>query len=227
MLKKILFPAALITAFLTARGEDAQPRPFEVSLRGGIYLNNEQPWLLEPSLSWHFHKYLGAALGVEISSQYNQPARPAVIEGHEAELSSVERNIGWIIFKPRIILKSPDIWKNADGDLRLWLQAEPGVSLACPFRNSLTYEIKEINGAVGQTVGYRKFPNKGLDWFCWNVGVSVNMSVDRFVIGAGYTLSNLDYYSCRRDVTLPSGNKFYVPGKELSQSIFLSFGYRF
>lgn len=84
-----MFSVTLIAAFLTARGEDAKPLPFEVSLRGGIYLNNEQAWQLEPSVSWHFHKYLGAALVVEITSQYNQPARPAVIDGHEAELSSV------------------------------------------------------------------------------------------------------------------------------------------
>ena len=29
------------------------------TLYGGIYLNNDQAWLVEPSVSWHLHKYIG------------------------------------------------------------------------------------------------------------------------------------------------------------------------
>lgn len=50
---------------------------------------------------------------------------------------------------------------------------------------------------------------------------------DRFIIGAGYYISDLDYYSGRRNVTLADGSKFWVPEKQLSQAIFLSVGYRF
>ena len=57
--------------------------------------------------------------------------------------------------------------------------------------------------------------------------MSINYALDRFVIGAGYYISNLDYYSGRRNVTLPNGQKFHVPKKEISQSIFLSAGYTF
>lgn len=197
------------------------------TLYGGIYLNNEQAWQLEPSVSWHFHKYFGIGLGIELTGQYNQPSRQTIIDGHEAELADNERNIAWIMFKPSFIIKSPDVWKSNDNYYRLWFQAEPGISLACPFRNSLTYEIKEIQGMVSKTIDYRKFPNKGLQWFYWNARVSVNFAIDRFIIGAGYYISNLDYYSGRRNVTLPDGQKFYVPKKELSQSVFLSIGYTF
>lgn len=44
-------------------------------LYGGIYLNNEQAWQIEPSISWTFHKYFGIGLGLELTSQYNQPSR--------------------------------------------------------------------------------------------------------------------------------------------------------
>lgn len=206
--------------------QDDKPT-FTADLYGGIYLNNEQAWQLEPSVSWLFHKYLGVALGLELTGQYNQPSRQTTIDGQEAELTDNERNIRWVIFKPSVILKSPTVWESADHDYRLWFQVEPGLSLACPFRNSLTYEIKEFAGAVSQTVDYRRFPNKDLQWFYWNARASVNFAIGRFILRGGYSLSNLDYYSGRRNITLANGQKFHVPKRELSQSVFLSIGYSF
>lgn len=200
---------------------------FTASLSGGIYINNEPAWSLEPSVSWLFHKYIGIGIGIELTSQYNQSGRITVIDGHEAELTDNERNIAWIILKPSVMIKSHAIWKSSDDYMRLWFQAEPGISLACSFRNSLTYEIKEFQGLVSHTIDYRRFPNKDLQWLYWNARASVNFAIDRFIIGAGYYISNLDYYSGRRNVTLANGQKFHVPDKELSQSIFLSLGYKF
>lgn len=217
----VLFAFAGVSSFA-----QEEKRPFTVTLYGGIYLNNDQAWTVEPSVAWHFHKYIGVAFGMELTSQYNQPSRTTTINGHEASLADNEKNVAWIIFKTSVIFKSPNLLKNKD-DIRLWFQAEPGISLACPFRNSLTYDIYDIKGNVGTVVDYMRFPNKGLDWFYWNARLSVNMSIDRFVIGAGYGISNLDYYSGRRNVTLQNGSKFWVPKKELSQSIFLSVGYQF
>lgn len=200
---------------------------FTADLYGGLYLNNEPAWQLEPSVSWLFHKYLGVSLGLELTSQYNQPSRQTVIDGHEAELADNERNIGWLILKPSLVIKSPAIWASADNDCRLWVQAEPGLSLACPFRNSLTYAVKQFSGAVSQTVDYRTFPNKGLQWFYWNARASINFAIGRFIFRGGYSVSNFDYYSGRRNIMLDNGQKFYVPKRELSQSIFLSIGYAF
>ncbi|MDE6227698.1 MAG: hypothetical protein K2M63_09310 [Muribaculaceae bacterium] len=217
----------ILSVFLLGYAESNESRRWQASLTGGLYINNEQAWSLEPSVSWHFHKYIGMGIGLEFTSQYNQPSRTTVIDGKEAELVNNERNVGWIIFKPHMIFKTPVVWKSNDENMRLWFQAEPGISLACPFRNSLTYEVKEFQGAVYNTVDYRRFANKDLQWFYWNVRASINFRIDRFIIGAGYYISNLDYYSGRRNVTLANGQKFYVPKKELSQSIFLSLGYIF
>lgn len=200
---------------------------FTADLYGGIYLNNEQAWQMEPSLSWIYHKYIGVALGLELTSQYNQPSRQTIIDGHEAELVDYEKDIRWIILKPSVIIKSPAIWRSADNYYRVWIQIEPGLSFACPFRNSLTYGIKEFSGIISHTVDYRTFPNKGLQWLYWNAKISVNLAFGRFIFRGGYYISNLDYYSGRRNITLANGNKFRVPQKELSQSIFLSIGYIF
>lgn len=223
---------AMISAFSQenyqgAKAEDMVPYKWRATLYGGLYLNNEQAWQLEGSVSWNFNKNVGVGLGLELTSQYNQPSRQTIIDGYEAMLTENERNVGWIIFKPSIIIKSPDIWKSNDKYFRLWFQVEPGLSFACPARNSLTYEIKEIHGVVCETVGYRRFLNEGLQWLYWNERFSANFSIDRFVIGVGYYISNLDYYSGRRNVTLANGQKFHVPKRELSQSVFLSAGYTF
>lgn len=217
----------MISICFSIKAEIKEQSTWQAILFGGIYLNNEQAWILEPSVTWQFHRYIGIGIGVEFSSQYNQPSRTTVIEGHEAELVENERNVGWIVFKPHAIFKSPEVWKSRDDYMRLWFHIEPGISLACPFRNSLTYEIKEFQGMVSHIVDYKRFPNKDLQWFYWNARASVNFAIERFIIGAGYYISNLDYYSGRRNVTLANEQKFYVPKKELSQSIFLSLGYTF
>ena len=225
MKKCLLIIAALILFCPTLVCSQNSKSVFTADLYGGIYINNEQAWQIEPSISWNFYKYLGLNFGLELTRQYNQPGRQTIIDGREAELADNERNIGWVIFKPSLTIKTPTIWESRDNDCCLWAEVNPGLSLACPFRNSLTYEIKNISGGIGQTIDYRKFPNEGLEWLYWNTRISVCLAVDRFMFRGGYCISNLDYYSGRRNIQLANGNKFYVPQKELSQSIFLSIGY--
>ena len=200
---------------------------WQANLFGGLYLENEQAWIIEPSITWHIHKYFGMSVGIEFTSQYNQPSHTAIINGREAYTDDNTNNIGWVIFKPFLVLKTPIVWQNKDRDYQLWFQAEPGFSFACPFRNSATYIISSIPGGIRTDRVYESYPNKGLQWFYWNARLSANFTIDRVVIGVGYGLSNLDYYSCRRNITLWNGTKYHVPKKELSQSIFLSAGYKF
>lgn len=217
---------ALSTAIAIHAQQDPEPR-FTADLKGGIYINNEEAWLLEPSIAWNFSKYIGIGIGMEITSQYNQPSRLTHIDGQEAALEDSYKNINWILFKPRLVVKTPALLKRSDSSIRMWLQAEPGVSVAAPSHNSLRYEVISYAGNIGVPTRSYKFANKGLDWFYWNVSLSANVALDRVVVSAGYALSNFDYYSCRRNVTLQSGSKFQVPKKELSQRIFLSIGWQF
>ena len=199
---------------------------FEANLYGGIYLNNEAAWILEPSATWHFNPYLGLALGLEFTSQYNQPIRTTRINGNGAKLAEDEQNVSWLFFKPSFLIKSPVLWKDADDYMHLWVQVEPGLSLGYS-RNSLTYVTVFDRGEGPPQFESATFRNKDMDWLYWTARMSVRLDIDRIVIGAGYGLSNLDYYSGRRNITLQDGSKFYVPDKELSQSIFLFIGFQF
>ena len=79
--------AALILFFPTTIVYSQRSRSvFTADLYGGIYINNEQAWQIEPSISWNFYKYLGLRFGLELTRQYNQPGRQTIINGNEAEL---------------------------------------------------------------------------------------------------------------------------------------------
>jgi len=210
-----------------SKAEEIVNYKWQANLYGGLYIENEQAWIIEPSVSLHFNKYLGVAMGIEFTSQYNQPSQTTTINGKEAYTDDSTKNIGWMIFKPSLVIKSPAVWKNNDDDYRIWFQFEPGISLACPFRNSTTYKISTIPGGNGPALEYVSYSNKNLQWFYWNARISANFSVDRAVVGLGYGFSNFDYFSCRRNIQLPNGAKYYVPKKEFSQSIVLSVGYKF
>ena len=200
---------------------------WETNLYGGIYIENEQAWIIEPSIAWHFHNYFGVAVGLEFTSQYNQPSRSLTINGHNANLVDNNKNIAWMLFKPAIVLKSPTINLNKGGGYKLWFQVEPGISLACPFKNSVTYEMVNTQNSSFPFYDYVTFRNNGLKVFYWNAKISAKISIERWVLGLGYEISDFDYYSCRRNITLPNGSKFYVPKKEISQSVLLSVGYKF
>lgn len=95
----------------------------------------------------------------------------------------------------------------------------------------MTYSSERYGAAKDSWFAHLAFEipgeETGLRWFYWHARLSVNFAIDRWVVGVGYALSDLDYYSARRDVTLPGGTKFHVPAKELSQSVFISLGYSF
>lgn len=227
MKKHLLLTIFEVLLPLAVMAHEKENFRWQAKLYGGLYLGNEQAWIIEPSITWQFHNYFGVSMGVELTSQYNQPSHTTTINGHDAYTDDNTKNIGWMIFKPSLVIKSPIVWQNKDEDSRLWFEVEPGVSLACPFRNSATYKISTIPGFNGPGMDYESFSNKGLQWFYWNTRLSANFSIDRVVLGVGYGISNLDYYSCRRNITLQNGSKYHVPNKEISQCIFLSVGYKF
>lgn len=229
MIKKTLIAIMAFLAFNNAIAANLrnQEYPFQANLYGGLCLTEDPAWAIEPNISWSFNKYLGVSFGIEFTSQFGNSTRSTMIDGHQAWLIESQVNPAWILFKPSLIIKTPNIWQSSDQYIKLWLQAAPGISMGTPFHNSLTYEVMVDNTNGLQTLYYRSFKNEGLQWFNFDARLSVNLAIDRYVIGAGYSISTLDYYSGRRNVTLENGTKFHVPGKKPCQTIFLSIGYLF
>ena len=227
MKRHILLIIIAVMSVVATASAQKEASAFEAKLYGGIYIENDQAWTLEPSVAWHLHKYFGVAFGGELTSQYNQSSRFIDINGVEGRLEDNERNIRWMAFKPSFVFKSPSIRLDKDGDIRLWFQAEPGVSLACPFRNSLTFRYPSYDDKFGKVWSYKRLQNDDLRWFYFFGRVSANFSIGNLTLGVGYSISDFDYYSCRRHVMLPSGGRFSVPARSVSQTVFLSAGWRF
>lgn len=228
-MKKLIIFILILAGSITAHANKPEDTryPFQATLYGGLGVTQEPAWSLEPNISWNFLKYFGVSLGIELTSQFGNSTRSTIIEGHQAWLTDNQVNPAWIIFKPSLILRTPDIWHSRDRYIRLWLQGEPGIIMGTPFHNSLTYEISNNPSSPIQAIKYRKFKNEGLQWFYFGARLSANIAIDRYVIGAGYSISTLDYYSGRRNVILADGTKFHVPHKQPFQTVFLSIGYMF
>ena len=229
MIKKIFTVIiAIFTAIIVSAANLKDNRfPFLGGVFGGLCLTEDPAWAIEPSISWSFNRYLGLSFGIEFTSQFGNSTRSTSIDGYPAWLIDSQVNPSWLLFKPSLIIKTPNIWQSSDQYMRLWLQAAPGISIGTPFNNSLTYETVVDNSSGLQASYYHSFKNEGLQWFNFDVSLSANLAIDRYVVGAGYSISTLDYYSGRRNVTLPNGSKFHVPDKKPCQTIFLSIGYLF
>lgn len=228
-LKRLVSLIIVSSAFILAEAEtpEGDRYPLQANLYGGLCLTEQPAWTIEPSIAWNFHKFFGVSLGLELTSQFGNSTRFTDIGEYMAELVDNQVNPAWFLIKPSVILKTPDIWHSTDRYFRLWLQVEPGISIGTPFHNSLTYKYTLNPGEALEINAYRTFKNEGLQWFNFNARAAVNLSIDRYVIGAGYSISSLDYYSGRRNVTLANGTKFHVPQQRPCQTIFLSIGYIF
>lgn len=193
---------------------------------GGLYFD-QTAWSLETSIEWSFKKYLALYCGFEMTSEFGQWDYHTVIDGLEARTTDNDRDVKWFILKPGLVVKTPALLRNRDGDIRFWLQAKPGLSFACPVSNSVTFELIRYQANVGKVVGHHRIGNEGLQWFYWQCPFSMTVAFDRFICSLGYELSNFDYYSCRRNVMLPAGHKYPVPKRRISQKVFLAIGYNF
>lgn len=73
-MNRIIFSLLLIIfgSYFQTYAHENERKQWQGTLYGGLYLNNEQAWQLEPSITWNFHKYIGISLGVELTGQYNQ-----------------------------------------------------------------------------------------------------------------------------------------------------------
>ncbi len=62
---------------------------WQAGLAGG--LKSGQAWEMEPFGIWHFHRTLGVKLGINITSQYNQPTRAFEHDGKTGTSTGIIR----------------------------------------------------------------------------------------------------------------------------------------
>ena len=215
---------ALLSLFLlsaidvAARGSWRPERRFEAELWMG--LDNNQTWTIEPAVSYMPCKWVGIRMGIGLTRQYNQPLYVAEIGGLTYDLNDGDENVTRLLFKPSVRLVSPALFRNADQGLSLHLFAEPGLTLAVPANETLHL--------TGNVSGHPSLdlPNRDGRWLFGHLRGGVRFCVERLSVGVAYEYSNLDIYSCRRNV-LVNGHRMSLPDRQNTHVVFAFAAYSF
>lgn len=193
-------------------------------------LNNNQSWEVEPAVTYYFYRYIGATFGLNVTSQYNQVGYSGSVSGNNRIFWTIEdneANVAKFLLRPAVSLRTPMIWLDKDHDNGLTIQIEPGLSIALPVNDqvAVNYRDKEHNSTIMDS---KRFSNTKGEWLFWNIRGSISLNVDRFVISTGYSISNFDVYSGRRNIIIENMElNRKLPIREFTYSFFISFGYCF
>lgn len=193
-------------------------------------LNNNQSWEVEPAVTYYFYRYIGATFGLNVTSQYNQVGYSGPVSGNNRIFWTIEdneANVAKFLLRSAVSLRTPMIWLDKDHDTGLTIQIEPGLSIALPVNDqvAVNYRDKEHNSTIMYS---KRFSNTKGEWLFWNIRGSISLNVDRFVISTGYSISNFDVYSGRRNIIIENMElNRKLPIREFTYSFFISFGYCF
>lgn len=199
-----------------------------VSIAAG--LNNNESWEVEPSVTYYFSKYIGVTLGLNVTSQYNQVGFSGTIAGNSRIYWSIEddeTNVAKFLLHPAISLRTPILWLDKDHETGLTIQIEPGMYIALPVNDQITvnYRDKERNSTI---IDSKRVSNTKGECVFWNVRGSISLNIDRFVLSTGYSISNFDIYSGRRNIVVENLKLDQkLPIREYTYSFFISLGYCF
>lgn len=225
---RFFFIAFFLFLAMFSYGQEEETPKGIVSISAG--LNNNQSWEVEPSVSYYFCKYLGATLGLNVTNQYNQVGYVGSVIGNSElywEIEDGDANVAKFLIRPAISLRTPVLWLNKDHDTGLTIGIEPGLFVALPYNDQITVNYRDkAHGSI--IVDSKRLSNTKGDWLFWNLRGIISLNVDRFIISTGYSISNFDIYSGRRNIIVENmklNNK--LPIREYTYSSFLSLGYYF
>lgn len=209
-------------------GQDDERTKVIVSIAAG--LNNNESWEVEPSVSYYLNRYIGGTLGLNVTSQYNQAGFSGTISGNNRVYWSIEddeANVAKFLLHPGISLRTPVLWLDKDQTTGLAIQIEPGLYIALPVNDQVTvnYRDKDHNSTI---IDSKRISNTKGDCIFWNIRGSISLNVDRFVLSTGYSISNFDIYSGRRNIVVDNLKlDQMLPTREYTHTFFISLGYCF
>jgi len=225
---KFLLALSFLAFAVSLHAQEVESMKTVFSVSAG--LNSNQSWEMEPSVSYYFCPYIGCTLGLNITNQYNQIGYSGTVSGNgnlHWEIEDSEASVTKFLFRPAINLRTPILWLDQDHDTGLTFQLEPGLYMAAPVNDRVTVLYRDKEHVSSVTDSKRLSNNKG-DWLFWNIRSAISLHIDRFIISSGYSISNFDIYSGRRNILI-EGVKLdsKLPKREYTNSFFLSLGYSF
>lgn len=223
---------ALAATSIIARADDRQDdyRSSHQALTCGASLNaygSDPGYTLGLSYAYYPIQFVGISAGIgfqswgisgNTSSEINIDNDIYVADNDDLDKKST------LIFTLAPTLRTPSVRVGRGEDVRLFMECAPGLMLT-PFANErITYASQRVEGQPGKWVQrIDQAKNSNGQWAAWMVRPSVNLSVDKGIIGLGCRFSNLDPYSSRRHLSF-KGRKLpnSYPHHKLTAEIFLT-----
>ena len=195
-------------------------RHWQASIEASTY--NTLDWGLELGIKYRPIKYVGVKASLGFASNFSSGERSFTVGNMLVKTDNVD-NALWL--STGILLQSPALWRNHDGDLQLSLKADAGIRLPVPANNKLGYQV--IPNATGTWEGDWQYERNhgGKSCFLY-FKPSVAYDVNRCQIWLGYLWSNMDPYSGVRNVTI-MGHHLDFPRKRTMHGLSIGIGYRF
>lgn len=94
--------------------------------------------------------------------------------------------------------RTPSVSLGREKDYQLFLQCEPALILTLPNEAFSYAHYTEEGGKIKGE--FRSVRNKGGDVAFWRVKSALSLGIDQLAFSLGYTISNQDPYSGRRNV---------------------------
>lgn len=200
----------------------------EASVSVGV--NSNDCWELEGAYLRRLNPYIGIGAGIHFFNQYSTK-----ISGQGPYISGTPTNISipaWTLsdskkpaglsLNPYIRLNTPKLFKIFGGSVSLF--AEPGMYLTWYLdKNQYVYYWD------GEGYNIQKsFHDKKGDWVYWNARTGISIGDESATLSIGYSASNLDVYSYRRNIVVDGVNLSKdLPKKHFLWGLFVSAAYKF
>lgn len=201
-------------------GEDPM-RHWQARIEASTY--NTLDWGLELGINYYPIKYAGVGAGLGLASNFGNGQRSWAVGNMLVRTDDVD-NALW--FSAGIVLQSPALWRNHDGDLQLSVKADVGLSLPLPTNSKVGYiVIPNQPGTYAEPPKQYEQNHGGTGCFFY-FKPALALDIDRCQVWAGYTWSNMDVYSSVRNVSI-MGHSLNLPRKRAIHGLTVGFGYRF
>lgn len=216
----------LLLVGIHAQEEDKSYR-WNVELAGA--LNNYSGWEVEPSITYRPIPYAGITMGLLFGSVIDADGFTGDSRDGRLYWNTVDDNITgfYFAFRPSILLSTPAVVFGRDKDMALSFQLSPGLTVTPPNNRFDIEYFPSAPGVYTHPLKTERVKNKGGRCVYYHIKSAIVLQLDdRYILSAGYTLSDFDVYGGSRNIVI-EGKKLDLEKHRFMHSGFISLGYCF
>lgn len=210
----------LITVSMSAQ-EAAVNHKFQVRVEGATY--NSMGWGVEGGINYYPVKYVGVGVSICGAGDFGSTGKTFNRDGILYSTGDLH-NAVW--FRCGVQLRSPDVWKNSDGSLRLSLKEDCGITTPIPSNKDIEFTAVPASPGAYVDPTTQRIKNSGGTSVYFHTKTAVALDIERWQVWIGYTWSNMDVYSSSRNATVKM-LKLDLPEPKNLSGVHVGLGYSF